>query len=96
MDFFTIMIIAAIVLTIIGSIIWYVFVFVIAKAALTHIARNLQEFQRMDIDGMYRTLVHLQQSGQYQIGQRYINSVEGPVTSQIRSMAASEGISLNF
>jgi len=50
----------------------------------------------MDIDGMYRTLVHLQQTGQLQLGEQYMNNVEGPVTSELRGMAASEGISLDF
>jgi len=65
--------------------------------AIAHsIARSLGEFQAMDIDGMYRTLLQLQQTGQYQLGNSYMNSLEGPVTSEIRHMAASEGISLDF
>ncbi len=60
------------------------------------IARSLAEFQELDIDGMYRTLMHLQRTGQFQQGHSYMNSLEGPVTSEIRHMAASEGISLDF
>ena len=61
------------------------------------IAKNLQQFQSMDVDNMYRTLIYLQKTGQLQRGHQYINSLgEGPVTSEIRSVAASEGISLDF
>jgi hypothetical protein len=68
----------------------------IELAILNGIARSLAEFQAKDIDGMYRTLLHLQQTGQYQLGHSYMDSLEGPVTSEIRNMAATEGISLDF
>jgi hypothetical protein len=96
MDFFTIVIILAVLLSIIGGIIWYVFIFLVGRAIVTGIARSLNEFQLMDLDGMYRTLLHLQQTGQLQLGQQYMSSLEGPVTSEIRGMAASEGLSLDF
>ena len=63
---------------------------------ITGIARSLAEFQAMDVEAMYRTLLHLQQTGQFQLGQSYMGSLEGPVTSEIRHMAASEGIALDF
>ena len=69
----------------------------IGMAIAHHIARSLGEFQAMDVEGMFRTLVHLQRTGQYQLGHSYMNSLgEGPVTSEIRGMATSEGISLDF
>jgi hypothetical protein len=68
----------------------------IGRAILNGIARSLGEFQTMDIESMYRTLLHLQQTGQFQTGHNYMSNLEGPVTSEIRHMAASEGISLDF
>ncbi len=96
MDMFTILIILAVLVSVVGGICWYVFIFLVARAVVKGIARSQAEFAAMDIDGMYRTLVHLQQTGQLQMGQQYINNLEGPVTSEIRGMAASEGISLDF
>lgn len=96
MDFFTIIIILSVLASIVGGILWYVFIFLVGRAIVKGIAGNLNEFQRMDIGGMYRTLLHLQRTGQMQLGQQYMGSLEGPVTSEIRSMAASEGISLDF
>jgi hypothetical protein len=96
MDFITIIIILAVLFSIVGGIIWYVFIFLVGRAIVKGIARSLNEFQGMDIDGMYRTLLHLQQTGQIQLGQQYMGSLDGPVTSEIRGMAASEGISLDF
>lgn len=97
MDLFTIIIIASVFLSIIGGIFWYILIFIIGRAVVKGIARNMEEFQAMDVNGMYRTLLHLQQSGQIQLGQQYMNSLgEGPITSQIRGMAASEGIPLDF
>lgn len=96
MDFFTIIIVIGILFSIVGGIIWYIFIFLVGKAIVTSIARSMGEFQAMDIDGMYRTLLHLQQTGQLQTGQQYMGSLDGPVTSEIRGMAAREGISLDF
>jgi hypothetical protein len=96
MDFFTIIIIVGILFSIIGGIIWYVFIFLVGRAIVKGIARNMGEFQAMDVNGIYRTLLHLQQTGQLQTGQQYMGSLDGPVTSEIRGMAASEGISLDF
>ena len=96
MDFITIIIIIAVLLSIVGGIIWYIFIFLVGRAIVMGIARSLEEFQVMDTEGMYRTLLHLQQTGQFQLGQQYMGSLDGPVTSEIRGMAASEGISLDF
>lgn len=96
MDLLTIIIIIAVVLSAIGGIFWYVVVFLIGRAVVKGIARNQREFQTMDIDGMYRTLLHLQQTGQFQLGQQYMSDLEGPISSEIRGMAANEGISLDF
>jgi hypothetical protein len=96
MDPFLIIFLIAIVIAVVGGIIWVVFWIFIAKAVVTGIAKSLEEFQAMDVDRMYNTLLHLQQTGQIRIGQQYINSLDGPVTSEIRGMAASEGISLDF
>ena len=96
MDIFTIIIILVILASIVYGIAWYVFVFLIGRAMLQGIASSLEEFQRMDIDGMYRTLLHLQQTGQYHLGRRYMNNLEGPISSEIRGMAAKEGFSLDF
>ena len=38
---------------------------------ITGIARSLAEFQALDVEGMYRTLLHLQQTGQFQLGHGY-------------------------
>ena len=96
MDLFTIIIVIAVFVSVVGGIIWYIILFLAGRAIVKGIARSLGEFQAMDIDGMYRTLMYLQQNGQFQVGQQYMNSLEGPVTSEIRGMAASEGISLDF
>lgn len=97
MDLFTIIIIASILLSVLGGVIWFIFIFVVGRAVVKGIARNMKEFEAMDVNGMYRTLLHLQQTGQMQLGQQYMNSLgEGPITSQLRSMAASEGLSLDF
>lgn len=96
MDFITIIIIIAVLLSIVGGIIWYIFIFLVGRAIVRGIARSLEEFQGMDTEGMYRTLLHLQQTGQFQLGQQYMGSLDGPITSEIRGMAASEGISLDF
>lgn len=96
MDFFTIIIVIAVLFSIAGGIIWYVLIFLAGRAIIKGIARSLEEFQVMDTGGMYRTLLHLQQTGQFQLGQQYMGSLDGPVTSEIRGMAASEGISLDF
>ena len=97
MDLITIIIIAAVFLSITGSILWYIFIFMVGRAIVKGVARNMSEFQAMDVNGMYRTLIHLQQSGQIQLGQQYMSGLgEGPITSEIRGMAASEGISLDF
>ncbi len=96
MDIFTIIIIIGVLLAVVGSICWYVFIFLVARAAIKGIARSLNEFQTMDVNSMYRTLLHLQQAGKFQVGQQYMNSLDGPVASEIRGMAASEGISLDF
>ena len=96
MDFMTILIIVVVLLSAAGGIVWYVLAFLVGRAVLRGIAGSLGEFQRMDIDGMYRTLLHLQKTGQMQLGRRYMDSVEGPLTTEIRGMAASEGITLDF
>jgi len=96
MDIFTIIIIFGVLVSVVAGICWYVFIFLVARAVVKGIARSQAEFMSMDIDGMYRTLVHLQQTGQLQLGEQYMNNVEGPVTSELRGMAASEGISLDF
>lgn len=96
MDFFTVLFILAIVFSIVGGIIWYVFIFLVGRAIVKGIAGSFEEFQAMDISGMYRTLLHLQQTGQYQLGNQYMTNLYGPITSEIRGMAAREGISLDF
>ncbi len=96
MDMFTIIIIIGVLLAAVGGICWYIFIFLVARAFVKGIARSLDEFQTMDVNGMYRTLMHLQQAGQFQTGQRYMNSLDGPLTSEIRGMAAREGISIDF
>lgn len=94
MDLF---IIAIILIAVIGVVIRGIFMFFVGRTIVRGIARSMSEFQAMDAEGMYRTLLHLQQSGQYQVGQQYMNSLgDGPVTSQIRGMAAAEGMSLDF
>ncbi|UCC81001.1 MAG: hypothetical protein JSW64_06490 [Candidatus Zixiibacteriota bacterium] len=96
MDLFTIIIIIGVLIAVIGGICWYLFIFLVARAVVKGIAKNLDEFMAMDTNGMYRTLVHLQQSGNFRLGQQYMNNLDGPVASEIRGMAASEGISLDF
>ena len=96
MDFFTIIIVVAVLFSIVGGIVWYFFIFLVGRAIVKGIARSLNEFHAMDIEGMYRTLLHLQQSGQFQLGQQYMNSLDGPVTSELRGMAATEGLPLDF
>jgi hypothetical protein len=84
MDLITIIIIASVFLSIVGGVFWFIFIVILVRAVVKGIASNMKEFQAMDVTGMYRTLLHLQQSGQIQFGQQYMNSLgEGPITSQI-------------
>ena len=47
----------------------------IGREILNGIARSMGEFQAMDIEGMYRTLLHLQQIGQFQRGHNSMSSL---------------------
>lgn len=96
MDFFLFLFIAGIGISILGTIIWWVIVFLVARAALRGLAHTATEFQGMTVQQQLVTLQHLQAIGNLDWGRQYMGSVEGPVTSQIRGMAASEGISLDF
>ncbi len=97
MGLIILIIIFSVLLPIIGGIFWFFFIYKVGKSVLKGIAQSMGEFQEMDVEGMLRTLVHLQQSGQFQLGHQYMGSLgEGPITSEIRGMAASEGISLDF
>ncbi len=97
MGLFILIFIFSVLIPIIGGILWFFFIYKVGKSVIKGIAQSMEEFQEMDVEGMLRTLMHLQQSGQFQVGQQYMGSLgEGPVTSEIRGMAASEGISLDF
>ena len=96
MDLFFLLIVAGIVLSVLGTLAWWVVVFLLARAAVKDIAHSVAEFQGMRVQQQVATLQHLQAIGQLNVGRQYMGSVEGPVTSQIRGMAASEGISLDF
>lgn len=96
MDILILLVFVAIGLSILGTIAWWIFIFFVAKAAVTGIARSAAEFQGMTPQQQLATLQQLQAMGRLEVGRSYMSSVEGPVTSEIRSMAAREGISLDF
>ena len=97
MGLFILIIILSVLLPIIGGILWFFFIYKVGQSVAKGIAQSMGEFQEMDVEGMFRTLMYLQQSGQLQLGQQYMGSLgEGPITSEIRGMAASEGLSLDF
>ena len=96
MDLFVLLIILGIGASILGTIVWWVVVFLLARAAFRSLAHSATEFQGMTVQQQLATLQHLQAIGNLDLGRQYMGSVEGPVTSQIRGMAASEGISLDF
>ena len=54
------------------------------------------EFKEMDINSMYRSVLHCQQTRQFRLGKRYVDSLDVPMASTLRGMATSEGISLDF
>ncbi len=96
MDFFVLLIIAGVGISILGTLTWWVIVFLLARAAFRALAHTTAEFQGMTVQQQLATLQHLQAIENLNLGRQYMGSVEGPVTSQIRGMAASEGISLDF
>lgn len=96
MDLFIVLIVVGVVLSILGTLAWWVVVFFVARAAIKGIAHSAAEFQGMSVQQQLATLQHLQAAGKLDLGRQYLGSVEGPVTSDIRHMAASEGISLDF
>jgi hypothetical protein len=53
-------------------------------------------FKEMDINSMYRSVLHCQQTRQFRLGKRYMDSLDVPMASTLRGMATSEGISLDF
>jgi len=55
-----------------------------------------EEFKEMDIDSMYRSVLHCQQTRQFRLGKRYMNSLDVPMAMTLRGMATREGISLDF
>lgn len=54
------------------------------------------EFKEMDIDRMYRSVLHCQQTRQFRLGKRYMDSLDVPMASTLRGMATSEGIYFDF
>jgi len=54
------------------------------------------EFKEMDINSMYRSVLHCQQTRQFRLGKRYMDSLDVQMASTLRGMATSEGISLDF
>ena len=50
----------------------------------------------MDINSMYRSVLHCQQTRQFRLGKRYMDSLDVQMASTLRGMATSEGISLDF
>ena len=55
-----------------------------------------EKFKEMDIDSMYRSVLHCQQTRQFRLGKRYMNSLDVPMAMTLRGMATREGISLDF
>ena len=45
---------------------------------------------------MYRAVLHCQQTRQFRLGKRYVDSLDVPMASTLGGMATSEGISLDF
>ena len=54
------------------------------------------EFKEMDINSMYRSVLHCQQTRQFRLGKRSMDSLDVPMESILRGMATSEGIYLDF
>ena len=54
------------------------------------------EFKEMDINSMYRSVLHCQQTRQFRLGKRYMDSLDVQMAITLRGMATSEGISLEF
>ena len=96
MDLVLVLIVVGILLSMLGTLAWWVIVFFVARAAIKGIAHSAAEFQGMSVQQQLATLQHLQAVGRLDVGRQYLGSVEGPVTSEIRHIAASEGISLDF
>jgi hypothetical protein len=55
-----------------------------------------EELKEMDIDSMYRSVLHCQHTCQFRLGKRYMNSLDVPMAITLRGMATSEGLSLDF
>lgn len=96
MDVIFILALAAVVVPILGTVVWWVGVFLVTRWAIRRVASSQSEFQSMPIDRQIATLRHLQAMGQLGTARQYMSSLDGPVTSEVRSMAAREGISLDF
>lgn len=88
--------ISVIVAAIIATIYMYVRMFMESREVIGVMADNQAEFNQMEINDMYNTILNLQRTGQYHIGQQYLGGLSDPVTDDLRDMAASEGVELDF
>lgn len=95
MDIFTFIIIVSI-LGVIGQVLfWGAIILGIAKLT-GKIAKSAEEFKNMPREKQLETLIMLQKYRQMSQLNSYMSSVPGPVETEIRSMAAREGIDLKF
>jgi len=96
---YTMIIVIVILMIVVGVVFQVLFwgLLILGLAKLTgKIAKDVEEFQAMPNDKKLQTLMMLQRYRQFDQARSYMGSVQGPVESEIRGMAAQEGISLDF
>ena len=90
-DGFVILVVFAVVFGAVLNLVFWGAIAFFLVSVFRGIARNAEQFAQMSPDEQLKTLIYLQQHGQIGRAQQYWGSVEGPVQSEIGSLAAQQG-----